>query len=686
MRRGNLVSSSLIGQTLGNKYEIQGLLGRGGMATVYKGYHAEIDRYVAIKVLPPHPGQGSEFIERFQLEARTIARLQHPHILPVYDYGTEGDILYLATAYVEGGSLADRIDNGPLPLPEIDKFLREIAAALDYAHRQNIIHRDIKPDNVLLNSEDYVLLADFGIAKLVGGDTNLTGTGGLVGTPAYMAPEQAQGGDLSPAADIYALGVVVFEMLTGQQPFKADTPIQIMMKHVSEPIPRLSEIMTEVSPALEGVMARALAKNPQERFATATEFAKAFSRAISGMGVNPQPISNTLKLDVSGETLQLDTEAIPDQTAVSTPTVITQPVNNTPLIISGVVVIGLLVIAVVALVIFSLNQNQPVGGVGNPTARVTGQSLEASRVAVIQPTAAPDFGRATFNTNNAPGDTFNLRAEGIPATEANKRYVVWLINTATGENVNVGSLNIDVLGEGFLTYTDPDGRFLPGLYNAVSITTESDADVEAPSGDVVFKGEYPAVLSEALTDILIESEAGIDGTSLIRSAIAEATLGERHANLAASASNIGGMRTHLEHTINIIMGSEDDFNGNDRGENPSSSKLGVLHFLDLIEADLDNALSDPDISLRLQTEAELIRVCIENARLTIDEILPVQQDLLTLESLDEVGDKFDTSTSLLHTLINGTDLNNNNTIEPFEGECSWYRSKPSVCWQPPWIL
>ena len=664
------MSSSLIGQTLGNKYEIQDLLGRGGMATVYKGYHAEIERFVAIKVLPPHPAQGPEFIERFQLEARTIARLQHPHILPVYDYGAEGDILYLAIAYIEGGSLADRIDNGPLPPTEIDKFLRETASALDYAHRQNVIHRDIKPDNVLLNNDGYVFLSDFGIAKLVGGDSNLTGTGGLVGTPAYMAPEQAQGGELSPAADIYALGVVVFEMLTGQQPYKADTPIQIMMKHVTEPIPRLSEVMHEVSPALEGVMARALAKDPVDRYATATAFSEAFSRAISGLGGTPTPMTQTLQLDSPGETIQLQATPLPDQTAVSTPTVITQPANNTPLIIGGIVIIGLLVIAVVALVVFSLNQNQPVVQVDNPTATVL---AEATSVAAVQPTVAPDFGRATFNTNDAPGDTFNLRAEGMPAAAADRSYVVWLVNTESDESLNVGQLNIDVTGEGFLTFTDPDGRFLPGLFNAVFITAETDTDVEETSGDILFRGEYPAVLSQALTAILIESEAGINGQSLIQSALAEASLGERHGNLAASASNIGGLLTHTEHTINILMGTEEDYNGNDRGENPSSDKLGVPHFLDLIEAELDTALDSDGVSLRQQTEAELIRVCIENARLFLDDIRSVQDELLTIDddaAFDDADDLRTESTTRLHTLVNGTDLNGNNTIEPFEGECS----------------
>ena len=273
-------SSSLIGRRLG-KYEITELLGQGGMATVYKGYQAEMDRFVAIKVLPPHPGQDRQFMDRFRLEARTVAQLQHPHILPVHDYGNEDGILYLVMAYVEGGSLKDRIDRGPLSLKETETILRQVASALDYAHRRNVVHRDIKPDNILLDGEGNAILSDFGIVKILEGDNTggLTGTGGVLGTPAYMAPEQSQGAEITPKADIYALGVIVFEMLTGQQPYQADTPMQVILKHISDPVPSLTEQVATLPPALEVVMINVLAKHPEDRYASATEFAQEFLRA-----------------------------------------------------------------------------------------------------------------------------------------------------------------------------------------------------------------------------------------------------------------------------------------------------------------------------------------------------------------------------------------------------------------------
>ena len=175
------MSTSLVGQKLG-KYQVTEQLGQGGMATVYKAYQPEIDRYVAIKVLPQALAADTQFVKRFRLEARTIARLQHPHILPLYDYGDENGILYLVMAYAESGSLADRIRQGAIPLPEIEHIFDEVSSALDYAHRQNVIHRDIKPDNILIDHEGHSLLSDFGIVKLMensaGATATLTESGG----------------------------------------------------------------------------------------------------------------------------------------------------------------------------------------------------------------------------------------------------------------------------------------------------------------------------------------------------------------------------------------------------------------------------------------------------------------------------------------------------------------------------
>lgn len=667
-------SSSLIGQTLGNKYRIIELLGKGGMATVYKGYQEEIDRFVAIKVLPPHPGQDAEFVERFRLEARTIARLQHPHILPVYDYGTEGDILYLAIAYVEGGSLGDKIDSGPMPLKTVESYLREIASALDYAHRRGIVHRDIKPDNILINSEGYTLMSDFGIAKLLSGESKLTATGGMVGTPAYMAPEQAQGVEVGPAADIYALGVVAYEMITGKQPYVADTPLQVVMKHVTDPVPRITEALASVPAALENVMLRVLAKNPADRYPTATAFVEDFSRAIAGQTVEPPTItvSTNAMMPDPPETMRFT--SAPQGTVVgSTTQSMPAPAstNNTLLILGGLTIIALLVIAIVALVIFALNQNNASGADPTVTAVAVQNTTAATQAIAGPPTAAPQksFGKATFSTARAIGDTLTMQAQDWTPTSPGESYVVWLMNTENNDMLGVGTVPINALGSGTLTYTDPDGRFLLGLYNAIGVSREASMG-DAPTGEVVYNGSYPLALAHALTSILSASEDGLNGGSLADGTLGEAELARQHGNLAAGASNVAGLRLHTEHTINILLGTEDDYNGNGRGENPSSSKLGVGHFLDLIESSLDEALAEPDVPLSVQNEAELMRVCVINARHTIDQIIPLQTPILAANDLADVQDDLATSTGLLDVLLQGTDLDGNGRVDPYEGECS----------------
>ena len=660
-------SSSIIGQTLGNKYKIVELLGKGGMATVYKGYQAGIDRYVAIKILPPHPGQDDEYIRRFEQEARLIARLQHPHILPVYDYGADGEILYLAIAFVEGGSLADRIDNGPVPIAQVERYLREVSAALDYAHRQGIVHRDIKPDNILINAEGYTLLADFGIAKLAGGESKLTATGGMVGTPAYMAPEQARGGTIGPAADIYSLGVVTYEMLTGRQPFTADTPLQLVMKHVTEPVPDIADVMRNVPPALTGVMLRVMAKNAADRYDCAIDFYEDFSRAVQGQDVRPDTArfaaTAVMAADQSG-TLQLPqspTAAGRTRIAEPAPTLMTSGSSNSLLLIGGLAVIALLVVAVIVLVIFvagqrdgSTTQDVPTAVAQEPTAVVT---------------TVPTFGRATFSTAISIGDTFNLRVERLPLTGAGVEYIVWLVNTEADETLKAGSLTVDGLGNGVMTFTDLEGRLLPGAFNAIAITREEDPDSESPAGETIYSGVYSIEYAGALQAILAGAEDGIDGKSYVQSAMTEAGTANQHSNLAAGATNIGGVLTHTEHTINILLGTEDDYNENGRGENPGRG-FGVDHFLDLIEAQLDTALALPGTSIQLQSEAELIRVCMENARLTIDEMVTVLKTVLEAETPEASVEDRAEVVRLADILVNGTDADGNGQVEPFEGECS----------------
>jgi serine/threonine protein kinase len=277
----------LIGTTLG-PYRIIEPLGRGGMAAVYKAYQPSLDRYVAIKVLPAHLTDEPGFAERFRREARAVAKLEHPHILAVYDYGQEGDLTYIAMRYVGGGTLKELLGK-PLELHLVVDLIGQIAEALDYAHEHGVIHRDVKPSNVLLDRGNWALLTDFGVARMVEATQQLTGTGVGVGTPAYMSPEQGQGKKVDRRSDVYSLGIVLYEMLTGRVPFEAETPLAVVWKHANEPLPLPRSINPDIPEAMERVVLKALAKSAEDRFPKTGDLSKALSASLGEVVQSVEP-------------------------------------------------------------------------------------------------------------------------------------------------------------------------------------------------------------------------------------------------------------------------------------------------------------------------------------------------------------------------------------------------------------
>ena len=278
----------MIGKTLGG-YRIVEQIGMGGMATVYKAYDASTDRYVAIKTLPQQYSQDPMFRTRFEREAKAIARLEHIHILPIFAYGEEGGISYMAMRYLDAGTLTDRIKQGSMPFDEIGRLLKQMASALDYAHRHDVLHRDIKPSNVMLDSTGNCFLTDFGIAKMIesasgpGAMIDLTGTG-IIGTPSYMSPEQCRGEkDLTPASDQYALGVVLYQMVTRRTPYQAETPMAVIhMQLTDAPLALPRSLRADLPEAAEGVILKSLARDPNARYPSCAALAEAFEKAIAG--------------------------------------------------------------------------------------------------------------------------------------------------------------------------------------------------------------------------------------------------------------------------------------------------------------------------------------------------------------------------------------------------------------------
>ena len=278
------------GVTFGS-FQIVEPLGRGGMATVWKAYEPTLDRYVALKVLPAEFLHEENFAARFQREARVVAKLEHPHIVPIFAFGIESDIPWMSMRLIGGslggGSLASILAQGRIvPLARAVEILRAVAEALTYAHGLGVMHRDVKPQNILLDEFGRVYLADFGIARMVEGEAPLTRTGMVSGTPQYMAPEHALGTPLDHRVDIYALGIVAYEMFTGTTPFSADTPVAILFKQVQAPIPVPPTAF--VPEPLFGALLRSLAKDPQDRWPSAVDFVAALERGLEEMAT-PAP-------------------------------------------------------------------------------------------------------------------------------------------------------------------------------------------------------------------------------------------------------------------------------------------------------------------------------------------------------------------------------------------------------------
>ena len=275
-------SRSLIGQTVG-KYQVIENIGRGGMAEVYKAYQETLDRYVAIKVMHSFLADEKGFLGRFRREARAMAALNHPNIVGVYDFDVFEEMYYIVMEFVSGGTLKDLIESmsgqdESLPLSVSTRVVLEVADALAYAHGRGMVHRDIKPGNIMLTEEGRAVLTDFGIAKILSGPT-FTATGAMVGTPAYMSPEQGLGKPGDERSDLYALGVLFYQLATGRLPFDADTPLAVILKHVNEPVPTPTDLNDDIPEAIQSVIVKAMAKDPEERYQSANEMIQSLQEA-----------------------------------------------------------------------------------------------------------------------------------------------------------------------------------------------------------------------------------------------------------------------------------------------------------------------------------------------------------------------------------------------------------------------
>ena len=293
-------------------------LGQGGMADVYKALHLRLNVSRAIKVIRPEFSNTPDFQARFEKEARLVASLRHPNIVQIHDFGEQDSLYYMVMEFVDGANLSHLVQqHGRIAISTATSIIVQVADALDAAHNKGMLHRDLKPENIMVNTDGLAILMDFGIARLVDNNTRLTQTGMSIGTPSYMAPEQALGeAELGPACDIYSLGVVLFELVTGQLPYQADTPIAVMMKALNDPMPMPRSLNPEIPEAFENIILKATAKQVEDRYADAAQF----KQDLQGVLQHLETPTSQFRSDVKPQSKTAPTaEVPPDQSDISAP-------------------------------------------------------------------------------------------------------------------------------------------------------------------------------------------------------------------------------------------------------------------------------------------------------------------------------------------------------------------------------
>ncbi len=402
---------NLAGQTLG-QYELKELLGAGGMGAVYRAHQKNLKRWVAVKVLPATLAGQALYLERFNREAQTAASLEHQHIVPVYDYGLQRGTSYVVMRLLTGGTLADRLNDTltnekPLPAPrEVADLLKQIASALDYAHARGVIHRDVKPSNIMFDGQGVAFLVDFGIAKLIEvTGAGLTGTNMTMGTPSFMPPEQWRGETVTPASDQYSLAVIAYQLLVGKLPFEATTPYALMHKHLNEPPPPPHLERSGISESITTVLVQALAKQPEDRYADCLTFATTFESACSGFDdVKTSFFTSPLQVrtKVAARTMPKEYEGEKATTVLPT----SKPIHKSPLLWFAFGIVAVLLGAIIFLIASNSGDDEQKETKPTSIAQVDTPTEEAAATSTPSPTTTSDAidpdtaAQATFDAQN----------------------------------------------------------------------------------------------------------------------------------------------------------------------------------------------------------------------------------------------------------------------------------------------
>ncbi len=674
--------SDWLGKTIG-KVRIEKLLGRGGMAEVYYGTHVSLQRPVAVKFLHGYLEQHSEVFERFQREARVVAGLRHPNIIQVYDYDLVDERPFIVMEYVNGPSLAAYMrsiqeQGGRMPLGMIRRILPMLASALDYAHLQGVVHRDIKPGNVLLYSKSgsvklgdalpvdaEPLLADFGLVRVLDSATQ-TSSGLITGTPAYMSPEQARGEHVDHRADVYSLGVLVYEMLSGRVPFDGETITTVMHKVLYDPPAPIADL----SPGLQVVLNRVLEKNPANRYQTAGEFSNAFLSALGTL-----TMADTLPPISVPESLSKPV------TPHTHPTQITVTLPQPNLMRWGFFSILLVVAALAFLLIPRGDNNGPATASSAVPGEPTG-GMDMDHGTAVQPgpiVEVASVGRLRFQDVAGLLDGVTVFVSEMPLPAEGFHYEAWLVG---GEiRRSLGVLELDAQGNGSLSFVDGQSRNMLARYDSMEITVEPSPDPSPnSSGVVAFSSSIPRNALTHVRHVLASVSDSPNEIALIEGLWIDSKLVDEQANAmlaAVDANDKAAAMRSAEAIVNLIVGSQapeyGDLDGDGEVTDPGDGYGLLLNgdspgYIEGVESHTLYAMQGGDAPANVILHGGHVITSIMNVEDWMVQLRDLCLSILKDMPSQDVRSTVVQAVALADQIVTGVDLNGDENIDPIPGE------------------
>ena len=677
-----------IGQTIG-KVRVDKYLARGGMAEVYLGTHLSLERPVAIKVMHSFIEADPELLERFQREAKAVAAMRHPNIVQVFDFDTYDGHPYIVMEYLKGPTLSTYLqtlykNEMKLSFEQIGQLLRALVAALDYAHAQGVIHRDIKPANILLHNKtgDFTensqltkhvepVITDFGLARIAHSGQQ-TASGLVSGTPSYMSPEQARGSKVDHRTDIYSLGIILYELLSGRVPFEGDTAITVIFKHINEPPPPIEG----VSPELQTVINKALTKYPEDRYNNGHDLLVDYNKAV---GLHTDAVTFH---SFQSRTPRSAIGSIPASAPLKKKSALNPLWIGTG--IFACACMSLMLLSVLGISVYSIfpqfRTTTQVNAIP-PATEVQTEMPSMTDVAPVAPVMEDaSLGVLRFQDGAALADEVTISAN-LATPPANTQYEAWLIDDSGEQSRSIGILTADDKGVYTLTFVDPQSRNLLTDFSRLEITVEPNPDNNPnPSGDVAYSSGIPGRALAHIRHLIVSTEETPNQIGMIDGMKNNAALINQNAEAMLAAYEAGNqkeMRSKAEALINLVVGNQDssyvdwDSNGkiNDPGDGygilvngDQTGYVAGVHHHASYSADADD--STPDIRMHNgHVEASIHN--IEGWAIQLRDIAK-----RIAQTPDGVNIEADvrTAVSLANHILNGLDINGNELIEPIDGE------------------